>query len=247
MQKMNWPMINHQVRDLKRRITTAQISRKKLYGIVNAAGTVLDYVNNKRLGAKTRYRKANPADAPSEDVKTLLAVLKRHAANTNDQAELVKIFETCSDIMTSAMKRIKKDHEPALTNVKTIYALYGPKLQDEKKEHFYALPLDSKLRVLWRTKRKDLKEHLVSIGALNFSVVHPREVFKPAIQLSATSIILLHNHPSGDPSPSQEDIFITEKLIKAGKIIGIEVLDHIIIGNCCYVSFIERLGEIFFQ
>lgn len=76
----------------------------------------------------------------------------------------------------------------------------------------------------------------ISIGGLHSSIVHPREVFKPAILTSSASIILIHNHPSGDPTPSQADIDITHRLIEAGKILGIEVLDHVIIGVGNYVS-----------
>lgn len=80
----------------------------------------------------------------------------------------------------------------------------------------------------------------VSVGGLHSSLVHPREVFKTAIKKSAASLILVHNHPSGDPSPSKEDIDITKRLIEAGNIIGIEVIDHIIIGEKKYVSLKAR-------
>lgn len=76
----------------------------------------------------------------------------------------------------------------------------------------------------------------VSIGGLHSALVHPREVFKPAIRRSAASIILIHNHPSGDPDPSKEDLELTDNLIKAGKLMGIEVLDHIVIGESTYCS-----------
>lgn len=76
----------------------------------------------------------------------------------------------------------------------------------------------------------------ISIGGLHSSIVHPREVFKPAILTSSASVILIHNHPSGDPTPSREDIEVTNRLIEAGKILGIEVLDHVIVGVGNYVS-----------
>jgi DNA repair protein RadC len=82
--------------------------------------------------------------------------------------------------------------------------------------------------------------HVVSIGGLHSSIVHPREVFKPAFETSSASIILAHNHPSGDPTPSQEDIEITRRLIEAGNILGITVLDHIVIGSGRYVSLKNR-------
>jgi len=83
----------------------------------------------------------------------------------------------------------------------------------------------------------------ISIGSLNASIVHPREVYVPAIRKSSASIIMVHNHPSGDPTPSSEDISITKRVAEAGKIIGIELVDHIIIGDGRYVSLKER--EIF--
>jgi DNA repair protein RadC len=102
----------------------------------------------------------------------------------------------------------------------------------ETKEHFLCLHLDGKNRIVCLDR--------VSVGSLNQSIVHPREVFKSACIISAAGIILVHNHPTGDPNPSQEDITITRRLKEAGEIIGIPVLDHIIIGDGQYVSFVER-------
>lgn len=119
-----------------------------------------------------------------------------------------------------------------LNGSRQVFACYHEKLRDYKKERFYCLLLDAKHRIL--------KEELVSIGSLNFSIIHPREVFAPAIKEAAESILLLHNHPSGDPTPSREDIHITRRLVEVGKLVGIEVIDHIIIGNGCYVSFTEQ-------
>ena len=101
-----------------------------------------------------------------------------------------------------------------------------------KQEHFVVLFLDTKNHVIHR--------QTIFVGSLNASIVHPREVFREAVKRSAASIILTHNHPSGDPSPSQEDIHVTRRLVEAGKIMGIEVLDHIIIGNRKFVSLKEK-------
>jgi DNA repair protein RadC len=102
----------------------------------------------------------------------------------------------------------------------------------ETKEHFLALHLDGKNRIVCLDR--------VSVGSLNQSVVHVREVMKSVLISSAAAIILIHNHPSGDPSPSPEDMTITRRLKEAGELIGIPVLDHIIIGDGEYVSFAER-------
>lgn len=104
-------------------------------------------------------------------------------------------------------------------------------LRCETKEYFFALHLDGKNRICCVDE--------VSVGSLNQSVVHPREVFKTALISSAAALILIHNHPTGDPTPSSEDISITRRLKEAGEIIGIKLLDHIIIGDS-YVSFVER-------
>lgn len=111
---------------------------------------------------------------------------------------------------------------------KDVYAFMFPKMREQKKEKFVTLYLD--------TKNQILKEETVSIGSSNASIVHPREVFKGSLELSSASIIVIHNHPSGDPSPSREDIMVTEKLCDGGKLLGIDVLDHIIIGDGRYVS-----------
>ncbi|MEH6947664.1 DNA repair protein RadC [Peribacillus asahii] len=99
-------------------------------------------------------------------------------------------------------------------------------------EHFVCLYLN--------TKNQVLHKRTIFIGSLNASIVHPREIFKEAFRRSAASIICLHNHPSGDPAPSKEDIEVTKRLVECGKIIGIDLLDHLIIGEHKYVSLKEK-------
>lgn len=101
-----------------------------------------------------------------------------------------------------------------------------------EQEHFVCLYLNTKNQIITR--------ETIFKGSLNASIVHPREVFKEACRRSASSIICLHNHPSGDPTPSREDIEVTKRLVECGKIIGIELLDHIIIGEHKYVSLKEK-------
>lgn len=107
--------------------------------------------------------------------------------------------------------------------------LIKPLLKDKKKEHFLVLSLDSRNHII------NISD--ISIGTLNASLVHPREVFKEAIQSLAASVILVHNHPSGEAEPSEGDLEVTKKLVETGKIIGIEVLDHIIIAGNNLFSF----------
>lgn len=111
-------------------------------------------------------------------------------------------------------------------------ALLMPRLRHETREHFVVLLLSTKNHVL--------ATPTISIGSLNASIVHPRELFREVINHSAASVILAHNHPSGDPTPSSEDISLTRKLVDAGGILEIPVLDHIIIGDKKYVSLKEK-------
>jgi DNA repair protein RadC len=105
-------------------------------------------------------------------------------------------------------------------------------MQDQPNEVFAILCVN--------TKNKVAGAHIISQGSLNSSIVHPREVFKAACLNNASGLILVHNHPSGDPAPSQEDIDTTKRLVDAGKIMGIKVLDHIIIGDSRYTSLMEK-------
>lgn len=99
-------------------------------------------------------------------------------------------------------------------------------------EHFVVLFLNTKNQIIHR--------QTIFIGSLNSSIVHPREVYREAVKRSAASIIVAHNHPSGDPSPSQEDIHVTRRLVESGKMIGIELLDHLIIGDRKFISLKEK-------
>ncbi|MBN2428495.1 MAG: DNA repair protein RadC [Deltaproteobacteria bacterium] len=118
------------------------------------------------------------------------------------------------------------------TSSDIVYEHFRERLVDLAKEKFLILMLDSKNRLL--------REMEISVGSLTASIVHPREVFAPVLRESAASIILVHNHPSGDPKPSREDIEITGRLRKAGELLGIRVLDHIIIGTEGYTSFADQ-------
>lgn len=105
-------------------------------------------------------------------------------------------------------------------------------LRNHKKEHFVIFYLDS--------RNQEIKRETISIGSLNANLVHPREVFEPAVRNLTAQIILAHNHPSGDPEPSEDDLEITKRLVESGKILGIEVIDHIIVAKNDFFSFKER-------
>ncbi len=122
-------------------------------------------------------------------------------------------------------------HSPYVKSPLDVANVFMEEMRYYKKEYFKI--------ILLNTKNQIIAVEDISIGSLNSSLVHPREVFVRAIRKSSSSIILLHNHPSGNPEPSTEDIKITKRLIEAGRIIGIEVLDHIIIGDGKYISLKE--------
>lgn len=129
-------------------------------------------------------------------------------------------------------KRVKP--APRIDGPKDIYRLLRPLFADADRELFYALLLSTKNHVL--------EIALVSVGSLSASIVHPREVLKPAIRKSAAAIVVAHNHPSGVPDPSFEDVEFTKRLVKCGDLLGIKVLDHIIVAGDSYASLKER-GE----
>lgn len=125
------------------------------------------------------------------------------------------------------------DGRKPLKTPEDIVALVQGRLKDKKKEYFLALLLD--------TRNQQIKIAEISVGSLDSSIVHPREVFKEAISASAASIVFIHNHPSGDTEASDDDIALTKRLVQAGDIVGINVLDHIIIGGKSFISM-KRQG-----
>ncbi|MDQ2688001.1 MAG: DNA repair protein RadC [Armatimonadota bacterium] len=125
-----------------------------------------------------------------------------------------------------------EDVRPAIGGPRDVANLLMPDLRYLKKETLKSILMDTKNRVL------SIKT--VSIGDLSSSIVHPREVFKDAIIASAASLIVAHNHPSGDPTPSADDVAVTKRLMDAGSILGIDLLDHIVIGDGKFVSLKER-------
>lgn len=127
------------------------------------------------------------------------------------------------------INKINNINQIKVYSSESIFNYYKDKLSDKLQEYFYCVYLD--------TKNHIIKDKLLFIGTINQSLVHPREVFKEAYLLSATSIICIHNHPSGNVNPSNNDIIITKQLKEVGKLLGINVIDHIIIGKDSYYSF----------
>jgi DNA repair protein RadC len=123
--------------------------------------------------------------------------------------------------------------KPVVKTPDEVVRLVKGRLKGKKREHFLVILLD--------TRSQLIKISEISIGSLDSSIVHPREVFKEALSASAASVIFAHNHPSGDPEPSEDDVKLTERLANAGEVMGIDVLDHVIIGDKKYLS-LKREG-----
>lgn len=147
---------------------------------------------------------------------------------TTKAIELISTVELGKRIYLSKQTNTKQK----LTNPKDIFNHTKYLFTNKKQEYFYCLYFD--------TKQKLIEKRLLFIGTINKSIVHPREIFKHAYLLSASSIICIHNHPSNDTTPSDADVLLTDALVEIGKVQNIPVLDHIIVGNDNYYSFIEH-------
>ncbi|MGE5399908.1 MAG: RadC family protein [Ignavibacteriales bacterium] len=158
-----------------------------------------------------------------------VSALKQDKGIGNDKAAtMAALFEISRRVISqNKIFSIKK-----ITSPKDVADIFIPILRDEVKERFIVLCLNS--------ANKIIKYEVISIGNLNSSVVHPREIFKVAIENNSANIILMHNHPSGNPEPSHEDISITKRLVEAGKLMDIQVFDHIIIAGDSFCSFTEK-------
>ena len=151
--------------------------------------------------------------------------LKGKDLTKSQQITLLAVLEFSRRVLDRGMGT-----EPSITSPADVLPEFRH-IRDFKREHFVVVFLNARNQVL--------KTETVSIGSLNASLVHPREVFAPAVGISAASVILGHNHPSGDVTPSREDIELTRRMVQAGEIMGIEVVDHLIIGSERFISMKE--------
>lgn len=181
----------------------------------------------------TPEKNFSPLAAALEE--TPLRVLARKSdREKNDWAQSAGLEPGKVQILAELALRMNAEQlEPGvlLSSVETVYQHFRPRLQDARKEYLLAVMLD--------VKHRFLAESMISQGTLENALVHPREVFYPAIVARAASIIIVHNHPSGDPTPSKEDLEVTRTLVETGHLVGIPVLDHIIIGGNDYISLLE--------
>jgi len=160
------------------------------------------------------------AEASIEELSTVKGIGLAKAAQIKAAFEIGRRLSTQTDPYKSK----------ELTDPEKVYRLIKSKLKDYHKEHFYIIALNS--------RNHSIAE--ISVGSLNSSIVHPREVFAEAIKSKAASVIFVHNHPSGDPEPSEDDLILTKKLVESGKILGIEVFDHIVVTKNGFFSFKEK-------
>lgn len=160
--------------------------------------------------------------------KSSADLIKTSGVGKDKAATLIAAFEISRRILSQT----KWYSQKKITSPADVAEIFIPLLRDEVKEQFLVVCLSSANKIIRYEK--------ISIGNLNSSVVHPREIFKAAIENNSASIILIHNHPSENPEPSSEDISITKKLVEAGKIMDIPIFDHIIIAGNTYTSFVER-------
>ena len=156
-------------------------------------------------------------------------VLKKECNNDKVAAlKILSLVQLCKRYGTLVNGGFSKKE---IKSAKDIFDMFASRVKDYNEEHLYVVCLD--------TKNCVNKVHRICIGTLNASLIHPREVFKAAIKENSNSIILVHNHPSGNCEPSEEDIRITEKLVEMGEEMGIKVLDHVIVGSKKYWSWKE--------
>lgn len=163
------------------------------------------------------------AGASLEELAQIKGIGLAKAAQIKAAFELANRMESHPELGT----------KPSVKTPDEVVNLVRGRLKGKKKEYFIVLLLD--------TRGQLIKSSEISVGSLDASIVHPREVFKEATAASAASVIFVHNHPSGDPTPSEEDVKLTERLAEAGEIMGIDVLDHIIICDNKYLS-LKREG-----
>ncbi len=159
--------------------------------------------------------------------KTPQELMRMKGIGEAKAVELLAAFEIGRRVNAAA-----PDERPVISSPEDVASMLVPRLRERKNESFWVLLLDSKNGLM--------HEEEVTVGTLNASLVHPREVFKVAIDRRAAAVIVAHNHPSGNPEPSNEDINVTRQLAEAGKIIGIPLHDHLIVAGDSYTSFAER-------
>lgn len=202
----------------------AALKNHELLAVMLVSGTTRE--NVMELSRRLIQQYGSRAIAQERSVRRLKETL---GLGTNKACQIVAAFELGRRFFEEPMKM-----SPTILAAEDAYE-YLRDMSKFTKEHFRGLYLNTRGRVI--------RDEIISIGTLNMSVVHPREVFLPAVEFSAAAIILAHNHPSGDPTPSDEDPAITHQMVEAGRVMGIEIFDHLIIGDDSYVS-LQKEGKL---
>lgn len=217
----DWPE-NERPRERLIKYGAESLSDAQLLAIILRTGSGEKGVLSLAMELLDKFKGLMTIDAaPLSELKTISGL------GTAKIAQIKAAFELGKRLMAES-----SDGRPVFSSSHAIYSYFAPRFKNFKKEIFISVLLDAKNRLL--------RECKVSEGTLTNSLIHPRETFKEAIKESAASVIFVHNHPSGDPSPSRDDIINTERLKNAGDIIGINLLDHVIIGDGKYVSLKEK-------
>ena len=177
-----------------------------------------------------------PALATASRIVETIHVRRLHQAAPEDLLQIRGVGRARAAQLLAAAELGRRlwpdgDATPLVRGPESVYELTRD-IRNLNREHFVGFYLNSRNQVLRR--------EIISIGSLNASIVHPREVYLPAVAMSAASVVLAHNHPSGDPTPSEEDLAITRRLLEAGRILGIDLLDHVVVARESYASFKER-------
>lgn len=201
------------------------LSDAELFAIIFRTGT--REVNAVDLAKKMLRRHSNDSPLVNLYDDSLLELQEISGIGQVKAAQVHAVLE-----LSKRISRQRHSQEVKITSANAVANLYMEEFRHLKKEYFKVIYLD--------TKNQIISDENISVGSLNASIVHPREVFKNAVKRSANSIIIMHNHPSGDPAPSREDISITKRIGQAGELLGITLLDHIIIGDHRYISFKEE-------
>jgi len=200
------------------------LSDAELLAILLRTGTKGESV----VSMAQKMMKKNNDDLSKIATRTIDSLTKENGIGKDKAATLLAAFELGRRIQSQQ----KMFSNKKITSPEDVANTFIPILRHDLKERFIVVCLNSANKVI--------KHETISIGNLNSSVVHPREIFKVAIDSSSASIILIHNHPSGNPEPSNEDISITKKIVEVGKVMDIPVFDHLIIAGETFTSFVEK-------
>lgn len=195
-----------------------KLSNSELLAILLGTGTKGQNVIELANKILKKFGSGKMSEAVYEDLKNFSGLGPAKAC------EIVACFELG--------KRLLKDKKSILVLSPEAVWQELKNIREHKKEHFVVFYLDARNQMI--------EKEIISIGSLNANLVHPREVFEPAVKNLAAQIIIAHNHPSGDAEPSADDIEITRRLVEAGKILGIEIIDHIIVTKKKFLSFCEE-------